>query len=735
MDYRKFADFDLEENDSPMDLFQKKNKIPYSFITHLLLALFGALQIILILSTDTDYYRQQQRLFYKYLLKDDSMEGTDGDYVRKLFIYDIEEIGQFIKKSVNNYVNLQSKSLEILKLYPNDIMMKINFERFNLAQNNTVDLINYNINDWEYSNNLLDIDEYETAIDLKKTSSNLSNTYSNMPNITSETNDEEQINNNVTIKQFYNDISKSKAYYKLSTSDYGPFDELLNKKNKDLLRPNESYESRLRNYLSRVRSIEITYKLNSIIPNFYGSTSECFYWEITQNISLHKRAHLTITLNIDASKCMRSIKVSLIDNFFDGKQYINVILIILSFFNIFNTSIYFSKLASKYMIAKQKINKKLDEMNISYSKSEESDYYNPLISISTEHLNEDEYKFGSISDDNVSIIKPIDENNEYVNLERNNSNMKNPSNSFKLAKLSVNDEVNTNNNINNLSDNKKVKFSDLTNIIGHDKSIDEDKLENLVKLSCIESEDMNRAQLMQKEKLVNNLKLESDKEYKISWNFISFISSILQFFGSFILIINATKIMRSIEIFIGLGGMMAFMNLGRYLEYNVKYSQIYQTINLAMPIVYKYLIGVLPIFLGFLMLGLALFWRSDNFDNPLQAFATLFSLSQGDVVFDIFTDIGQISKISGYLYLTAFLIFFMTIVTNIFIAIIEEAYIEGKMKNEDHWIFKYIDSTKTNEFKRKQENEPISTNEKNAILEKKQEIEKVSSFIIRFLLF
>lgn len=97
-----------------------------------------------------------------------------------------------------------------------------------------------------------------------------------------------------------------------------------------------------------------------------------------------------------------------------------------------------------------------------------------------------------------------------------------------------------------------------------------------------------------------------------------------------------------------------------------------------MPIVYKYLIGVMPIFLGFLMLGLTIFWRSDNFDNPLQAFATLFSLSQGDVVFDIFTDIGQISKVTGYIYLAVFLIFFMTIVTNIFIAIIEEAYVEGK---------------------------------------------------------
>lgn len=47
------------------------------------------------------------------------------------------------------------------------------------------------------------------------------------------------------------------------------------------------------------------------------------------------------------------------------------------------------------------------------------------------------------------------------------------------------------------------------------------------------------------------------------------------------------------------------------------------------------------------------------------------------------------------------------------------------MKNEDHWVFKYIDSTKCSNIKRKNDIEELNTLEKNNIKEKRNEVEKV----------
>lgn len=174
------------------------------------------------------------------------------------------------------------------------------------------------------------------------------------------------------------------------------------------------------------------------------------------------------------------------------------------------------------------------------------------------------------------------------------------------------------------------------------------------------------------------------------WSIICLIGNIFQIFASAISISNTNNISSGTEILVGFGCMLAFINIGRYIEYSENYSTIYLTISGALPNVMRYLIGVMPIFLGFIFFGLCIFWRSERFTSTSDIMIILFALAQGDSVFDTFKDLSGLSFFLGQVYLYLFCIIFIVVVLNIFIAIIEEAYIITKMENKTHWVYDYM---------------------------------------------
>jgi hypothetical protein len=64
----------------------------------------------------------------------------------------------------------------------------------------------------------------------------------------------------------------------------------------------------------------------------------------------------------------------------------------------------------------------------------------------------------------------------------------------------------------------------------------------------------------------------------------------------------------------------------------------------------RYLFGVLPVLLGFAILGMSLFWRSERFVNLSTAIFTLFAFLNGDSVFSICMDLRGASYFLGQLY-------------------------------------------------------------------------------------
>lgn len=400
------------------------------------------------------------------------------------------------------------------------------------------------------------------------------------------------------------EIYTSNAIYEISKQSIGPF-ELGNQE--------------LREFISEVRSFKIVYGIKSFLPQTQSHVMpECVDWEIKQLFDIDDRANAVVSLALNRKSCLVNDTIAITNS---KLRWLHFTSLLCSGVSLLLAIRYISKVAQVYVKAKKQTQNREDS---SISRTEDSEYYNPLITYSEDHpLNTEEDVY-------------------------HNHDMEN-----------------------DLSD--KDSFSK----IGHD--------------SNSSSEDSR----------VIDPNAPTAPSFNLGWSSICITGNLFIIFGSITYLTINTINQTTVEYFLGLGVLFSFINLGRYLEYNVDYASIFYTASFATPTVIRYLLGVAPIFLGFMFLGSAIFWQSENFTSPSAVFMTLFSLSQGDSTLDILKDLGSISYFLGYIYICAFCLFFFAIVMNIFIAIIEDAFVIDKMKNKTHWIFNYISKVQPTNLKPK----------------------------------
>ena len=95
----------------------------------------------------------------------------------------------------------------------------------------------------------------------------------------------------------------------------------------------------------------------------------------------------------------------------------------------------------------------------------------------------------------------------------------------------------------------------------------------------------------------------------------------------------------------------------------------------ALPSSINYLIGVLPLFMGYAFFGKCIFWRSDKFALISDSIAVLYALMNGDSVYDVFVDLCDKSYFLGCIFCYSFCMFSIVGIINIFLGIIGEAYV------------------------------------------------------------
>ena len=76
--------------------------------------------------------------------------------------------------------------------------------------------------------------------------------------------------------------------------------------------------------------------------------------------------------------------------------------------------------------------------------------------------------------------------------------------------------------------------------------------------------------------------------------------------------------------------MFAWIGLVQYLDYSAKYSFILKTLSVAVPILAQTLVGILPIFIGAVLLSISLFSASFRFHTATYAAMNLYAMIAGD---------------------------------------------------------------------------------------------------------
>jgi hypothetical protein len=163
------------------------------------------------------------------------------------------------------------------------------------------------------------------------------------------------------------------------------------------------------------------------------------------------------------------------------------------------------------------------------------------------------------------------------------------------------------------------------------------------------------------------------------WYLVNLVANILQITAAF----SCMRLTSRIDVemrftLIGLAAVTAWICVLRYLRYFHMYYVLVRTLSRAVPKCARFVTGVFPILAGYALLGTCLFHQSAMFSSIGASLATLFSLLNGDIIRDTFSDICQLRPVLGEIYLYSFLCLFIYVVLHLFISIVEEAYFSTK---------------------------------------------------------
>mmetsp|Transcript_18872 Transcript_18872/g.34969 ORF Transcript_18872/g.34969 Transcript_18872/m.34969 type:complete len:693 (+) Transcript_18872:169-2247(+) len=139
----------------------------------------------------------------------------------------------------------------------------------------------------------------------------------------------------------------------------------------------------------------------------------------------------------------------------------------------------------------------------------------------------------------------------------------------------------------------------------------------------------------------------------------------------------------------GLSCMLVWLTWIQFYKHNKRYYSFVLTMSHAMPLLLPFLIGVTPIFLGYAMFGLSYFGNQVTwFQLPEGTFKLLFSVLNGDVVYQTFVSMWQPNSAIVTIYWVTFIIIFMYGVLNVTISVIEHSYFssQGEVRTFDMFI-------------------------------------------------
>ena len=187
---------------------------------------------------------------------------------------------------------------------------------------------------------------------------------------------------------------------------------------------------------------------------------------------------------------------------------------------------------------------------------------------------------------------------------------------------------------------------------------------------------------------------EKDKKNIVSRiNYIQAIGNIAQFLAAALLLYEGSEVIIITKYILGIAAALSYLNLMKYLKYYSNFQTIIFTLLKSIPYLILYFIGTMPLFLPFVVFGIANFPYSERFYSFTRVILNLFGMMNGDSLIDVINDMIDNNFFLGHLYIYLFLFLFICFVINIFVSIIEDSFVSSKMKNQNHWIYSFVKKT------------------------------------------
>ena len=170
------------------------------------------------------------------------------------------------------------------------------------------------------------------------------------------------------------------------------------------------------------------------------------------------------------------------------------------------------------------------------------------------------------------------------------------------------------------------------------------------------------------------------------WSVISMLANLAQIVGCTYSIFRKNLDIETADTALGIGCMLAWFTILKYLLKTQAYKSMLASFIKSAPFVGRALISMIPLFIGYAFLGMAIFWESRRFSTFAVSCYTLFALMHGDMIWDTYNDLIQIDNVLAQIYLYSYIFISVCVIANIFTIIIEEGFMKQKYDNNFSWL-------------------------------------------------
>ena len=120
---------------------------------------------------------------------------------------------------------------------------------------------------------------------------------------------------------------------------------------------------------------------------------------------------------------------------------------------------------------------------------------------------------------------------------------------------------------------------------------------------------------------------------------------------------------------------------------SAQYSVIVRTLRVAIPLNIKIMAGIAPIFIGYCLLALSVFWNDREFFSDFSNTAyTFFSMMNGDSILITFANTTRKNWILGQLMTYSFVFMAICVFQNMNLVVVEDSYLNVKYKTGYSWL-------------------------------------------------